>query len=89
LSLREVARRVGVSATVMSRFETGSDGPGWTPGGETLCKIASALQFDEYELCVAAGQAHPGALAAVRGSAEAARAAVVVWARERVAGGKG
>lgn len=75
LSLRECARRAGLSPTFLSRYECGQTTTG-VPAGSALCRLARVLSLDEVAVCVAAGQAHPAALAAIRGSVVAARAAV-------------
>lgn len=77
LGLRETARKIGLSATYLSRFETDKTTTG-PPSGASLCRLAGVLGLDEFELCVAAGQAHPAALAAIRESAAVARAAVAL-----------
>ena len=46
LSVREMARRVQVSSTFLSKVET----QGWKPGQEKLRKIAKLLKCDEDEL---------------------------------------
>lgn len=82
LGLRETARKVGISPTFLSRFELDRTTTG-PPSGASLCRLAKVLGLDEFELCVAAGQAHPAALAAIRESAALARV-VADLRRERL-----
>lgn len=63
-SLRQFAQAVGISATFLSKVETGEFNP---PAPETIMKMAGLLHVDPDELLALAGKVDPGLRDIIRG----------------------
>lgn len=55
IGLLELARKIGVSGTFISKLEKGE----FKASTKTLLKIADALRMEEYKLLKKAGKMHP------------------------------
>jgi len=58
LTLRELAKRVGINFTYLSKIETGKSG--YTPSVKTISNLAKSLEADQVELMLLANKITPG-----------------------------